>query len=869
MEDYFAAKAQLFDGRARRGRSCVDDDVGRPARRAHPSTRHRARTTAAAPTGARPTSSTDADGEPAIHRARPGRRRIAGRGWRCPGGSTSPTRCSRSPAWRGRGRRRGRAAERLAGVAVPGRMERVDAGQAFLGVVDYAHKPDARRRAARRAARPGHHGPADHRARLRRRPGPRQAPADGRGRRAGRRRADRHRRQPAHRGPGRDPGRDARRRASRSRGRGEVARDRRPARGDRRGGRRGPRRRRGRGRWARATRPARRSAGVRAPVPTPTSWSAARSRPPGEAPRDRSHVIPLALAEIAAVTGGRLHRRRPGDRAWSPVGRVRLPRGRPGRAVRRVARRAGRRARLRRGRRRAGAVGVLAAPRGRRARGRSCRRRGPHGTYLGDADPDGSGAAVLAALARLAAHVVDRLPGLTVVGITGSSGKTSTKDLIAALLAPARPDRRPARLVQQRARPPVHGAAGRRRHPSWCWRWAPAASATSPHLCRVAPPRIGVVLNVGTRAPRRVRLGRGDRRGQGRAGRGAAAPTGVAVLNADDPLVAAMAARTAGPGRPGRRAADGRRPGRGRRARRAGRARVHAWSRRRATRRSTLRLVGAPPGRQRAGRRGGRRSSSAARPRAGRRGAVGGGARVSRGGWRSPTGPTASPSSTTRTTPTRPRCAAALHALAAIGRRPRAPGRCSATWPSSGDDAVREHDEVGRLAARLASTGWSWSVDAARRRSHEARTWTDWGGESRAVAESTRRSRCCAASCAPGDVVLVKGSRAGPGAATRDRADRPLLERRSRAVRGILVAAGVALVDLDPAAPRPDQGLHPAGLRPADPRRRPAEPPGQARHADHGRRRDHRRDVGRLPRRRTLVTRRAAIRPRRRCWCCS
>ncbi|MBI3685761.1 MAG: UDP-N-acetylmuramoyl-L-alanyl-D-glutamate--2,6-diaminopimelate ligase [Actinobacteria bacterium] len=35
------------------------------------------------------------------------------------------------------------AAKALADVAVPGRMERVDVGQPFLAVVDYAHKPDA------------------------------------------------------------------------------------------------------------------------------------------------------------------------------------------------------------------------------------------------------------------------------------------------------------------------------------------------------------------------------------------------------------------------------------------------------------------------------------------------------------------------------------------------------------------------------------------------------------------------------------------------------------------------------------------------------------------------------------------------------
>src|ERR1700721_226520 len=53
-------------------------------------------------------------------------------------------------------------------------------------------------------------------------------------------------------------------------------------------------------------------------------------------------------------------------------------------------------------------------------------------------DTDGSGAAVLAALAKLAAAVAAELVagGLAVVGITGSSGRTSTKDLLAAVLAP-------------------------------------------------------------------------------------------------------------------------------------------------------------------------------------------------------------------------------------------------------------------------------------------------------------------------------------------------------------------------------------------------------------------------------------------------
>ncbi len=166
------------------------------------------------------------------------------------------------------------------------------------------------------------------------------------------------------------------------------------------------------------------------------------------------------------------------------------------------------------------------------------------GTYLGDTDPDGAGAAVLAALARLAAHVVGRLSGLTVVGVTGSSGKTSTKDLLAAVLAPLGPTVAPPESFNNELGLP------------WTALRADAAtrhlvlefSARGPgHIAALAaavPPRIGVVLNVGS--AHLGEFGSVDAIARAKGELVEALPAdGVAVLNACDPRVAAMAVRSA------------------------------------------------------------------------------------------------------------------------------------------------------------------------------------------------------------------------------------------------------------------------------------------------------------------------------------
>ena len=241
-------------------------------------------------------------------------------------------------------------------------------------------------------------------------------------------------------------------------------------------------------------------------------------------------MIELTLGEVADDRRRPAARRRPGDRRHRQR-RVRLARGHARRAVPRARRRARRRARLRRARpSRAGAVASLVTRPVDGAGDRGRRR--------------------LAALAALAARGAapaarrHRRRRHRLVGQDVDQGPAR------AAARPARADGRPARLVQQRARPPVHGAAGRRRDTRFLVLETSARGIGHiRYLTEIAPPRIGVVLNVGSAHLGEFGSPRGDRAGQGRAGRGAAAPTGVAVLNADDPLVRGDGRAHRGPGR--------------------------------------------------------------------------------------------------------------------------------------------------------------------------------------------------------------------------------------------------------------------------------------------------------------------------------
>lgn len=149
----------------------------------------------------------------------------------------------------------------------------------------------------------------------------------------------------------------------------------------------------------------------------------------------------------------------------------------------------------------------------------------------------------IAAITALATAVARRLPA-TVVGVTGSSGKTSTKDLLGQLLAHVGPTVAPPGSHNNELGHPYTVLQADERTRYLVLELGARGVGHIRHLTRIAPPGIGVVLNVGT-----AHLGEfGSREGiaQAKGELVEALPLdGVAVLNADDPLVRAMAARTA------------------------------------------------------------------------------------------------------------------------------------------------------------------------------------------------------------------------------------------------------------------------------------------------------------------------------------
>jgi UDP-N-acetylmuramoyl-tripeptide--D-alanyl-D-alanine ligase len=151
------------------------------------------------------------------------------------------------------------------------------------------------------------------------------------------------------------------------------------------------------------------------------------------------------------------------------------------------------------------------------------------------------------ALQTLAAHVVARLrDGLHVVGVTGSQGKTSTKDLLGAVLASAAPTVAAIGSLNNELGVPLTMLR--------------ADAATRFLVLEMGVRRIGdiaaltdlvaldtaVVLNVGQAHLSYLGSREGIARAKGELVQGLT-PGGTAVLNADDPRVLAMRSLTDGP----------------------------------------------------------------------------------------------------------------------------------------------------------------------------------------------------------------------------------------------------------------------------------------------------------------------------------
>ena len=150
---------------------------------------------------------------------------------------------------------------------------------------------------------------------------------------------------------------------------------------------------------------------------------------------------------------------------------------------------------------------------------------------------------VLQALGQLARFHLDRLLDITVIAVTGSVGKTTTKDLVAQLLSASGPTVAPPGSFNNELGLPltVLSADGDTRY--LVLEMGARAEGHISYLCRVAPPMIGVELMVGAAHIGEFGSHESIVRAKGELV-AALPPAGVAVLNADDDDVMSMAGRT-------------------------------------------------------------------------------------------------------------------------------------------------------------------------------------------------------------------------------------------------------------------------------------------------------------------------------------
>ena len=365
---------------------------------------------------------------------------------------------------------------------------------------------------------------------------------------------------------------------------------------------------------------------------------------------------------------------------------------------------------------------------------------------------------VIAAMTVLATTVISRLPSLCVGGLTGSQGKTSTKDMIAQLLERAGEtvatvgsfnNEIGAPLTALRVKPSTEylvfemGARGR---------------GHIRELAEMVRPRVGLVLNVGV-----AHLGEFGSQDEIAVAKGelveALPADGLAVLNADDPRVRAMRDRT-----PARVVTFGEAPEADVRLSAvdlddSGHPRFTlAWGDRSAD--VTVPLVG---------------EHQAMNAAAAAAVALGVGmpfdevvdilrTLTARSKWRMEVSHTASGvtviNDAYNANPDSMR--AALKTLAELGHR-NGSARTFAVLGEMlelGDSGPSEHDVIGRLAVRLDVSQLIVVGEGARPMHLGACLEGSWDGESVLVPDADAAIRLLRGALAPGDVVLVKASRA-------------------------------------------------------------------------------------------------------------
>ena len=153
----------------------------------------------------------------------------------------------------------------------------------------------------------------------------------------------------------------------------------------------------------------------------------------------------------------------------------------------------------------------------------------------------------MTALGVLARKTLARVVGgVTVIGLTGSAGKTSTKDLLAQVLETRGQTVSPVGSFNTEIGLPVTALRVTPQTDFLVLEMGARGKGHISYLASLVPPKVGLVLNIGA-----AHMGEFGGREQTAQAKGelvealpAAADGGLAVLNADDSLVSAMVTRT-------------------------------------------------------------------------------------------------------------------------------------------------------------------------------------------------------------------------------------------------------------------------------------------------------------------------------------